>query len=256
MQPQGQDTPTPNSTPQDTSPPQAPQTPPANPPTFGAPAANPAPTPEAAPPQAGPSFAAPQHGVMPNTPAGQPKKAPIALIAIIAGAIVLIGGGVFAYFMFFKGIALEQYNADQYSMQIPAGYTKEDQGDGVVFTEPGAKATASSVFAYYAEFPGNPTQAQIETAKTAFKSQLESKIGTYTSSTHEISDVKIEDTTFKGSDAIKVSAKAKSDSSEGVVKMIAVIDTEKIYIVGVAADGGDGGLIAKADEIINSFTVK
>jgi len=178
------------------------------------------------------------------------------LIGIIAGAVVLIGGGVLAYFMLFTGIALEPYNADKYSMQVPVGYNKEDQGDGVVFTEAGSKTTASSVFAYYADFPGSPTQSQIDTAKAAFKSQLESKISTYTSSTHEITDVKVEDTTFKGVDAIKVTGKAKSEGSEGIVKMIAVIDTEKIFIVGVAVDGGDGGLIAKADEIINSFTVK
>lgn len=251
MQPQGQDTPQPtptNPTPQDTPPP---QTPPADPPVLN----QASPTP---PPASAPTFTPPQHGVMPNTPvnASQPKKSPVMLISMIAGAIVLIGGGVLAYLLLFTGITLEPYNADKYTMQVPKGYSKEDQSDGVVFTEPGSKATASSVFAYYADFPGSPTQSQIDAAKTAFKSQLESKIGTYTSSTHEITDVKIEDTTFKGASAIKVSAKAKGGGGEGVVKMIAVIDTEKIFIVGVAADGGDGGLIAKADEIINSFTVK
>lgn len=254
MQPQGQDTPqpTPNPTPQDTPPPQAPQTPPADPPAFN-PASSPTPQ---TPPAAAPSFTPPQHGVMPGAHPGAPKKSPVMLISIIAGAVVLIGAGVLAYFLLFTGIALEKYDADKYSMMVPVGYTKEDQGEGVVFNEKDGKATASSVFAYYAEFPTTPTKSQLDTAKAAFKSQLEDKIGTYTSSTHTITDVKVEDTTFKGVEAIKVSAKAKSSGSEGVVKMIAVIDSEKIFIVGVAADGGDGGLIAKADEIINSFTVK
>ncbi|HVI69755.1 MAG TPA: hypothetical protein VM581_04855 [Magnetospirillaceae bacterium] len=258
MQPQGQDTPqpTPNSTPgpmpQDTPPLQAPQTPPGDPPAFN-PNSNPM-QPQTPPTE--PAFAPPQHGVMPNTPAHQPKKSPVMLISLIVGAIVVIGGGILAYFLLFTGIALEAYNGEKFTMQVPVGYTKEEETDSVTFTEKGSKATASSVFAYYAEFPTKPTKAQLDTAKAAFKTQLETKIGTYASSTHTITDVKVEDTTYKGQDAIKVTGKAKSEGAEGVVKMIAVIDSEKIFIVGVAADGGDGGLIAKADEIINSFTIK
>ncbi len=236
MQPQGQDTPqpTPNPTPdpmpQDMPPP-------------------PTPSPE-------PTFAPSQHGVMPNTPTHQSKKPPVMLIGAIIGAVVLIGVGVFAYFMFFMGISLEAYSGEKYAMQVPVGYTKEEDADAVTFTEPGDKATASSVFAYYAEFPSTPTNAQLDAAKSTFKKQLETQIDSYTSSTHTVSDVKVEDTTFKGQEAFKVSAKAKSGASEGVVKLIAVIDSEKIFIVGVAADGSDAGLIAKSDEIINSFTIK
>lgn len=259
MQPQGQDTPqpTPNPTPgpmpQDTPPPQVPTTPPSEPPAFN-PMGTPAPTQPA--PNPAPTFTPPQHGVMPNTPMSQPQKSPAMLIGAIIGALVLIGAGVFAYFMFFTGVSLEAYNADKYTMQVPVGYTKEEDDDAVTFTEPGNKATASSVFAYYAEFPSTPSKAQLDAAKSTFKKQLETQINSYTSSTHTITDVKVEDSTFKGQEAFKVSAKAKSGASEGVVKLVAVIDSEKIFIVGVAADGGDSGLIAKSDEIINSFTIK
>ncbi len=253
MQPQGQDTPqptpnpTPDPTPQDTPPPQAPAS--NDPPAF-----NPAPTQPA--PSHEPAFTPPQHGVMPNTPMHQPKKSPVMLIGAIIGAVVLIGAGVFAYFTFFTGVSLEAYSSDKYTVQVPVGYTKEEEEDAVTFTEPGNKATASSVFAYYAEFPTTPSKAQLDAAKSTFKKQLETQIGSYTSGTHTISDVKVEDTTYKGQEAFKVSGKAKSGASEGVIKLIAVIDSEKIFIVGVAADGSDTGLISKSDEIINSFTVK
>lgn len=257
MQPQGQDTPqpTPNPTPgpmpQDTPPPQPPQVPSSEPPTF-----NPSATPTQPSPSPEPAFTPPQHGVMPNTPMSQPKKSPAMLIAAIVGGLVLIGAGVAAYFMFFMGISLEAYSADKYTMQVPVGYTKEEESDAVTFTETGNKATASSVFAYYAEFPSTPSKAQLDSAKATFKKQLETQISSYASSSHTITDVKVEDTTYKGQEAFKVSGKAKSDASEGVIKLVAVIDSEKIFIVGVAADGSDPGLISKADEIINSFTIK
>ena len=92
--------------------------------------------------------------------------------------------------------------------------------------------------------------------KKEFKSQLENKISDYTTSTHTLTDVKIEDVKYKGEDAFQATAKAKSEGREGIFKMIAVVNTEKIFIIGVAADGGDTGLIVKANEIIDSFTIK
>lgn len=197
----------------------------------------------------------PVAAVTPPTPSknNPPKK----LIAIILGAVLLIAAGVSVYFLLFSGIKLSTYNSDKFSVQYPEGYGQKAEDSGVTFTEPGDEATASSVFAYFSEFPEEIDQEQIDIFKSAFKEQVESNFGGVTGSDMQITDTKAEDVTYKGQSAMQITGTAKRDGKDaGSMKLLVVIDTKKLYMVGVGAEKSDPGVAAATDKIINSFTVK
>lgn len=249
MQPQE---PKPPVTPEDTNAPaNTPPTPPAEPtpPTTPSEPATPA------APVETPAAAAPIAAVTPPTPGA--SKPPTKLIAIILGAVLLIAAGVSAYFLLFSGIKLSTYNGDKFSVQYPEGYEQKAEDSGVTFNEKGDEATASSVFAYFSEFPEEIEQEQIDIFKTAFKEQVESNFGGVTGSDMELTDTKAEDVTYKGSSALQITGKAKREGADaGSMKLIVVIDTKKLYMVGVGAHASDPAVASATDKIINSFTVK
>jgi hypothetical protein len=244
MQPQEPKTPV---TPENNN---APATPPAEPTQPTAPSEPVTPTtPVEAP------IAAPASTATPPTPAK--SKPPTKLIAIILGAVLLIAAGVSAYFLLFSGIKLSTYNSDKFSVQYPEGYQQKAEDSGVTFNEPGDEATASSVFAYYSEFPEEIEQEQVDIFKSAFKEQVESNFGGVTGSDIELTGTKAEDVTYKGSNALQITGNAKRQGADfGKMKLIVVIDTKKLYMVGVGAHTSDAGVASATDKIINSFTVK
>lgn len=190
-------------------------------------------------------------------PAVGKSKPPTKVIAIILGAVLLIAAGVSAYFLLFSGIKLSTYDSDKFSVKYPEGYEQKAEDSGVTFNEKGEEATASSVFAYYSEFPEEISQEQIDIFKTAFKEQVESNFGGVTGSDMQLTDTKAEDIAYKGSDALQITGKAKrGDADAGSMKLIVVIDTKKLYMVGVGAHASDPGVATATDAIINSFTVK
>jgi hypothetical protein len=215
------------------------------------------PTPPSAPitPANTPAPITPAAMVTPPTPGknNPPKK----LIAIILGAVLLIAAGVSAYFLLFSGIKLSTYNNDKFSVQYPEGYDQKAEDSGVTFTEKGDANTASSVFAFYSEFPEEIDQEQVDIFKSAFKEQVETNFGGVTGSDMQITDTKAEDITYKGQSAMQITGTAKREGKDaGSMKLLVVIDTKKLYMVGVGAEKSDPGVAAATDKIINSFTVK
>ena len=174
------------------------------------------------------------------------------------GAIVVVVVGVCAYFLFFSGIKLATYSGQSFSIQYPDGYEQKDAGEGsATFTEKGDAATASEIGAYYAKFAEPVEQEQIDLYKNALKEQLQSKLNEVTGADIQTKDAKVENIKYKGQDAFQLTAKTtKNGKEDGSVKLIAVFDTEKFYMILVKAHTTDPGVAAAADKIINSFTIK
>ena len=185
------------------------------------------------------------------------KKPPMMLIGIVVAVVLAVGAAVAAYFLFFSGIALATYNGDKYSVKYPEGYEQKVEESSVTFNEKGDANTASSVFVYYSEFPAPVEQEQVTLLKDTLKEQMEASIGQATGGNIQIKDSKTEEVKFKGADALQVTGKAERDGKDaGNMKIVMVIDTQKLYMVGVGADISDPGVKNSTDAIINSFTVK
>ena len=245
--------------------PQDPTTPNTNPatPPNPAPTPNPeqpaqlTPTPSAAPAPA-PAPQTTDPGA--TTPVGpQPAKHGLdkKLIAIILGALLVIAAAVAAYFLFFSGIKLATYNGDKFSLEYPEGYEKKDVDEGVQFNEPGNSETASSVFAFYSEFPEELTQEQVDQYTELFKEQAQSSFGTVANTDIEAKDVKVTEVQYKGQKALQMTGKGvKNGVDAGTLKLIAVLNKKEIYMIGVGAHNSDPGVASATERILNSFTVK
>jgi flagellar basal body-associated protein FliL len=215
------------------TPAQEPQTPPPSP--------APAPTPP------------PMHDQAVTTPS---KKPPIALLGGIA-ALVLIAIAVGAYFMFSGGVKLQTYTDEKFSLQYPAEYEKKDINDGIMFTEKGEEKTASTVFAYYYSFPEDLTDEQVSLVRETFKTELDKRINDITGTATVIEDVKATDVKFKGEDAVQITGRAvENGQNAGSLKLIAVVNKNMLYLIGVGAHASDPAVASATDTIINSFTVK
>ena len=222
-------------------------------PTQQAPA--PAPTPET---PAAPTPPAQPAGTPPTPP--QPGKKPSnkLVIAIIA-AVVVIVVAVGAYFVIFRkqGLALDTFSNDQFSLSVPKGYERRDIDGGIVFSEPGDQQTASVVFASYSAFPEPVDQEQLDIIKDALTSDPQTNLQSITGTSDEIEDTQITETKFKGVDALQITGRGVKDGqTTGRFKMVMVLNTEAVYLVGVGAHSSDPAIETELDEIIDSFTIK
>jgi hypothetical protein len=180
------------------------------------------------------------------------------IIVIVVAVLALVAAGWWAYNKWFKGIELETYNNENYTLLVPVGYNKEEDNDFQEFKEPGDEDTQSEVMAYYAAFPEPITADQVSQFKDLLKSELEDAAKNNLANPNDkVEDLKITDVKYKGEDALQLTATVTRDGKkEGEVKLVAVINTNEIYMVGVGAHVSDPGVSKEMDNIINSFEKK
>lgn len=191
----------------------------------------------------------------------QPGKKPSNKLAVaIIAAVVIIAVAVGAYFIIFRkqGLALETFSNDQFSLSVPKGYERRDIDGGIVFSEPGDQQTASVVFASYSAFPEPIDQEQLDIIKDALTSDPKTSLQSITGNgDQKIEDTQVTETKFKGVDALQITGRGvQNGQTAGRFKMIMVINTEEVYLVGVGAHSSDPAIETELDEIIDSFTVK
>lgn len=255
---------------QDPAPPPNPEiahtSPSANPvvaPFNPAPPAGPAPfTPPSAPatPPAGMS-GQPQHivggvpGGMPVHPTGDSSKKWIKIGVIVAAVLALGVGIYFAVMMFINDVKLEEYSNDDYSIQKPVGYELEEKSNITYFNEKGDASTASAVMVLFQDFPRTLTAAEQDTVLKAFKDTVEDSIDEITED-GTLENVVVKDVTYKGGKGVEVTAEATKDGKRGYFKMVSGINGEAFYGAAVKIHPSDPGLNSKADQIIQSLTLK
>lgn len=223
-------------------------------PNLGAPAGS---TPPATPPATSP---APSGTWQPGAPApasGGNKKKMMLVVGVVVG-LAVVAAIIFGAMKFFggKSIKLETFSNENFSLLVPVGYKKEE-GAVIAFQEPGDKDTQSAVLAQYEKMPETIEESQLAEVRKLFKEQIQQSAPSFVNSDEELKDLKVEDTTFKGQEGILITASiAKGGKVVGDLKMVAVINTEAIYIVGVGVHNSDKDLHKKVDTIINSFELK
>lgn len=230
-------------------------TPPAAQPVFGGqpPVAT---APGVVPPQA--------FGTGPGYPAQAPKSNNrlIALIGIIVGGLVLIGGGIWlAISLLGSSVALETYEGDGYSILVPKDYTKDESSTSVTFEEPDEDSDTQSKVAVASYSIKSTLQYTtkdklIETYDKSLSEESLSESGLTSSSDNTIDNFKKETTTYQDFDARKISFDVKEDGKKvGEGHMLIVFGDESIYMVSVAAHSSDSGLQKAASKILDSFKI-
>jgi hypothetical protein len=195
-----------------------------------------------------PSFAAP------DAPKRKDKKT--ILLFVILAIIFLTGLGWFVYNKWFSSITLETYSNEDFSISVPADYNREDK-EFIEFKEKGPSSSQSEVVAYYALLPSAIGADQVDEFKELFRDELSKEAEKLADSDEKVEDLKITDTTYKGEDALQLTATVTRDGKkEGQVKLVAVINEKEVYLIGVAAHVSDPGVAKNIDTIINSFTLK
>ncbi len=240
--------------------------PPAQPPVFSA-----------TPPEQQPVFGgqppvATAPGVVPpqafGTGPGYPPQAPksknklIALIGIIVGGLVLLGGGIWlAISLLGSSVALETYEGDGYSILAPKDYTKDEASTSVTFEEPDEDSDTQSkvsVASYSIESTLKYTTKDklIEMYDKTLSEENLSESGLTSDSDNTIDNFKKETTTHQDFDARKISFDVKKDGKKvGEGHMLIVFGDDSIYMVSVAAHAGDPGLQKAASKILDSLKI-
>lgn len=222
-----------------------------NPATPPPPAAAPTPSPSAPTGSQG-NWQSPAAAAQPKNN----KKMIMIIVGVVVGLAVIAGAAFGAMKMFGSSIKLETYQNDDFSVLVPEGYEmKEEQI--TEFKEPGPEETQSVVIAHYQELPQTLEESQLSEVRDTFRDQLQESAADFVTGSEEIENLKVEDTTFKGEQGILLTATMTKDGKKiGDIKLVAVINTTSIYMVGVGAHISDGNLVKETDKIINSFELK
>jgi hypothetical protein len=190
-------------------------------------------------------------------PAGN-KKMLMLLLIIVAGVLVL-GASIFGVMkMIGSSVKLERFSNDNLSVLVPVGYKKTEENGGATFEEEGEESTRSEVVAFYEKLPEGLSEEDVQQVKDSLKTLLEGAAESSASQEgQEVKNVKVTDTTFKGDEALKLTADAEKDGKKvGSYTIIAAVSDKAVYLVGVGVHESDAGLSKKVDEIINSFELK
>lgn len=200
----------------------------------------------------------------PTTPVGGPQPAGLTkkklILAAIVVAVLLLLGAIVAILSFslLASIKLKTYTNAKYSMQVPAEYKQEVNGDSVNFTENEPEKTRSEVMVYYADFPSTLTDDQAATIKDTLRNQLKSAADDLAKDdAKKVEGLVVKETTFHAAPALQLTARVTEDGATvGKVTLVAVVDTQRLYMIGVAAHNSDKGLQKKTDAVIDSFRLK
>jgi hypothetical protein len=202
-----------------------------------------------------PSMGMPHAGI----PGGNRRK-PFMIAAFAVVGILVIGiVAVLAMKMLGGSVKLETFSNENLSVLVPAGYSKTPENGGASFEEKeGASGTHSEVVAFYEKLPSGLSDSDIQQVKSSLKSVLQNAAESSASqSDQEIKNIKITDTKFKGDDALKLTGDAMRDGKTvGHYTLIAGVNKNAVYMVGVGVHKSDPGLGKKVDQILNSFTLK
>jgi len=193
------------------------------------------------------------------TPTHKSTKKRSIIIAAAVAALVVLAITFAALILRTPGVTLETYSNDTYSVLVPKGYTKSASGaDGLTFREAtGKDDTRSEVVVFYRTLPAGLTDSGRAQLKASFKENLLSAAQSSSENGATVVNGKTTDITFKGTDAVKLTAESKKDGKKvGDYTLIAGLNTKGMYIIGVGAHKSDPALAKKTDQIINSFTLK
>lgn len=188
---------------------------------------------------------------------GRKKKILIACLALaviiaIAAAVTYLASNLMA------SIKLTDYSSSLYSLKVPAEYEKKPNGTSINFEERASGVTQSKVIVYYSGFADPISNEQVKTVRETFKKQLATSVEDLAKQgDQQLKNLKVRDDKFKGNDALWLEADVtENNQAIGTVKLVSVVDTKRLYMVGVAAHDSDKGLLKKADTIIDSFSLK
>jgi hypothetical protein len=204
--------------------------------------------------------------VSPVAPAKRSSNKLILLIAAIVGGLAIIGVGIWAILTFVAGgVALETYEGKDYTVLVPKGYEKEDNGDtSVAFSEPNAEDDEN----------GESTQSGVRLSSMSFESLtaymsrddiIKSYDETFTADKIEdlaggtdssAKNFKKSDEKYQGFDARRISYDAEKDGRPtGSVHMLIVFTEKTMYTVTVAAHVSDASLDRASNKILNSLKI-
>ncbi|GEM_PF-2569926 len=206
----------------------------------------------------GPQMAAPA--------AAFPKKL-ILMIAAIIGALLIVGGGIWALMTFvFGSIKLETYQGEGYSILVPSDFKKEESSAGAVTFESDRKeGKGGDVYSVMTVGTTDvPAGVSVDSAvkmydemftEEAFTQSVESS-GSGDSS--EIRDFKVDKTDYDGHTARTYTAVAYQDDTKvGDFSMVIVFGEKKMYMVMVGAHAQtEPGFRKAAGKILNSLKIE
>lgn len=215
------------------------------------------------PPIFGGQMPAPQN-ISPKQPV---NKKLIKLIAILIGALAVIGVGIWALMTFvIGGIPLETHEGESYTVSVPRDYEEEALGaDAVSFAKPQAEGAEAADDRYrsmvtisrlqFSTFEAFMSRDEVikmygsdSLNEAAIKESLEegSELRNFSENTDQ----------YQGFDARRVSFDVLKDGEKmGSMAMIAVFTEDSIYNILVSANADDPALARSASKIINSLKI-
>lgn len=155
-------------------------------------------------------------------------------------------------------VKLTTYSTAAYSLEVPDGYQKDTSGSTVNFNEVDADATQSRVMVYYSAFEVPLPAEQVKSIRDTLRTQLGTAVEDLAKKgSQKLEDLKISEGKFHDQDALWLNASvSENDKPSGKVKLVAMIDSKRLYMIGVAAHAADKGLVQQTDAIIDSFKLK
>ncbi len=176
----------------------------------------------------------------------------VATLGIAAAAIVFVLPGL-------KGLPLETYSTDNYSLLVPKDYERKDEvAGGLSFEEKeGTEDTKSSVVVTVEKSPEKITKDEQDQVLLAFDEGIKSSLESEVKEGNTLEDYKAEKTTYKNSPARIVTANVKDKGKQaGKMKVLVGVSDSAVFVIGVLAHDGDKGLSKNTDKIINSLQLK
>ncbi|MGB4759227.1 MAG: hypothetical protein WBP26_04150 [Candidatus Saccharimonadales bacterium] len=181
------------------------------------------------------------------------------LLLIGVGVLLLIGV-VFAVLAFMpKGIALEKYEGEGYSLLVPKEYERDESGSTTTFDEKTDDSdTKSTILVLNESFGSKLTESQKDEVLGYFDNSAESILkNSITTSDSNLKNLKNEKITHDGSPARRITAEVENDGKiTGNLTMLITITDNSTYIVGVLVHSGDKALGSSVDKIIGSFNIE
>ena len=199
----------------------------------------------------------------PTPPPVRPRRSKtlrilLAALVVIGVFLAAAGATMLVLKLTSQNIKLTTYATSRYSLQVPESYQKDASGTTVNFNEPDKDPTQSRVMVYFSGFPTPLPENEVKSIRDTLRTQLGTSVEDLAKKgTQKLDDLKVSEGKFKGKDALWLRASVSEDGKpSGKVKLVAVIDSKQLYMIGVAAHEADKGLWQHTDEIINSFVLK
>ncbi len=212
-----------------------------------------------------PAETQPNLGIAP--PATQPyyvapksnKAKQIMIIVAITIVLTLVAVGSIFAIDYFSGIPLDKYSAKEYSVQVPKGYEKRDDGNTVEFTEQSKDDdTQSSVLVGFERIPGGTNGEAKETFLEFIEKDFAEGAKLSFSNVEKTKGFTTDKTEVDGFEAIRGQGISLDyDGKEnGKIAGVVVVGDKGIYQVFVFAHTSDTELAKSVDKIIDSLEIK